>query len=131
MNVFWELEGADELKKALKKYEKGLIEELAKEIPKEAEQVLSEAIFEAPVLSGELAASGQVRTKRSKDRIRSVASFESHYAAAEHEGFHGGRKVNDPGQGFKFFERAFHRFEVGFIGRVGALLKAFLARQGK
>lgn len=123
-NVLMQLEGGEELRKALKRQEKAFFDEMAAALPEEGQNLMAVADAAAPRLTGQLVSSSSVTSevKPSKGRVKVAAAYLDEKAAAVHEGVHGGHHVEGT-RGFKFFERVLHSFEAGFVQRIAARLK--------
>jgi len=124
IDVFMKLEGAKELKRALRKQEKLFFAEMAQALPEEGQTLMSSANAAAPTKSGALKASAQVSSvvQEKRGRVRVAAAYVDEKAAAVHEGIHWGAKVEGT-KGFKWYERALNGFEAGFVERIAARLR--------
>lgn len=119
-----EVKGLEQLKRELRKQKRAFFQEMAAALPVEAEKLMSQANTAAPRASGELVSSANVSVvlQESKGRVRVAAAYLDEKAAAVHEGVHWGGKVEGT-RGFKWYERAFNAFEVGFIERIAQRLR--------
>lgn len=119
-----EVRGLEELKRELRKQKRAFFEEMARALPEEGQSLMQQATAAAPKASGELAGSSllSVEVKDSKGSVRVAAAFTDDKAAAVHEGVHWGGFVAGT-RGFKFYERVFNAFEVGFIERIAQRLR--------
>ncbi len=124
MNVLVKLEGAEQLRKALKKKEKEFLAAMANGLPQEAQVLMQSANSAAPRLTGKLASSSSVTSsvQPEKGRVRVAAAYLDEKAAAVHEGVHWGRHIEGT-SGFKWYEKAFNAFQAGFVQRIGDRLK--------
>lgn len=115
------IEGGEKLMAALNKKKDEFLQAMVDEIPNEANQLLAAAQVGVPSKSGTLAASAVVSTEVTKTRVESAVAYTDPKAAAVHEGIHWRHKFNTAHR--KWFERAFHAFESGFIERVAEKLR--------
>lgn len=123
-NIFLEVEGGEQLRRALKGKERQFLEEMAAALPEEGQKLMSAAVAAAPRLSGELASSSSVTSAKAKrgSRVKVAAAFLSEKAAAVHEGVHWGRHIKGT-RGFKWYERVLNAFEGGFVERIASRLR--------
>jgi len=130
VNILMSLEGADELKRKLRKLEPQFLDAMKQELPREGESLRSAAQSLAPVAGGELRSSAVVATKVSKTRVAVLVGYTDEKAAAVHEGIHWGRF--HPGtKGYKWLERALNTFAAGFTNRIAGVLRGVVSRGGK
>jgi hypothetical protein len=120
------IQGAEELKRALKGIGPNILGEIAPEIRSYAEGLGSASLASVPVDSGNLAASfftdgAQVH----KETVTATTGYASKHAAYEHEGFHFGRKVAAPP---KWLEKTADDFEGAFAEFVGDAIRDALPR---
>jgi hypothetical protein len=124
INVLMTVEGGDALKAALKKHQERFLAEMAEALPQEGQVLMTEANSSAPRASGALASSSSVTSvvQQSQGRVRVAAAYLDEKAAAVHEGVHWGQHIEGT-KGFKWFEKAFHAFELGAMQRIVSRLK--------
>jgi hypothetical protein len=124
IDVLMKLEGAEKLRRELKRQEVRFFGEMARALPEEGEALMQAANAQAPRATGTLAASSSVTKEidNSDRTVRVMAAYLDEKAAAVHEGIHWGVKVEDT-KGFKWFERAKNAFEAGVVGRIGDRLR--------
>lgn len=119
-----EVKGLEQLKRELRKQKRAFFQKMAAALPVEAERLMAQANTAAPRASGELVGSANVSVvlQENKGRVRVAAAYLDEKAAAVHEGVHWGGYVEGT-RGFKWYERAFNVFEIGFIERIAQRLR--------
>lgn len=128
VDVISQVEGADELRRNLRKFEKRFLEEMEQVLPREVETLMTQARHEAPARSGELRASASITSdmKPKRGRFRVVGAYLDEKAAAVHEGIHWGKKVEGGTKGMKWFERVANAWAPESAKRVVARLRALV-----
>lgn len=123
IDVLMKLEGAEQLRRELKRQEVRFFGEMAQALPEEAAALMAAANAEAPRATGTLAASSSVTKEidNSDRTVRVVAAYLDEKAAAVHEGIHWGEHFET--RGMKWFERAKNGFERGVVERIGDRLR--------
>lgn len=124
-SVFARVEGGEELRRALRKLETEVLEEMGEAIPVEAEALLKLANAGVPREAGALARTATVSTGETKTKRIAVAAYLSKYAAAAHEGIHWG-VFRQGTAGFKWYTKARDAFAQGYAERIAARLRALL-----
>lgn len=128
-DFFMRVEGGEALRRALRRKSADFLKEMAEALPAEGQALMGSADALAPRKSGTLAGSSSVTTvvQEKKGRVRVAAAYLDEKAAAVHEGLHWNRRVEGT-RGFKWFERALHAFEGGFLDRIAARLRKVVGR---
>ena len=132
IDIVAKVEGAAQLRRALRAKSKEFLDAMADELPKEGQSLMSAANALAPRASGALIASSGVTSvvQPAKGRVRVTAGYADEKAPAVHEGVHWGVHVEGT-RGFKWFERAFNSFEGGFTERIVARLRRIVSGGGE
>lgn len=122
------IKGADELRRKLRKLGVDALPALGAPLLAKAEQIRAVAVATAPKgETGELAGSSFV-SGPDLDKTHMSATvttgFEADHAAYAHEGYHFGRKVENPP---KFLERAAAGHEAALAEDIGGALMSALA----
>lgn len=132
MNIFAELKGGEELKKKLRSMPGAFVAAMVDELPREGAMLKEQANGHVPDEHGTLRASAAVSSelpKGNRGRVRVAVAYTDKKAAAVHEGVHWNRHFKT--LHMKWFERAFHAFEGGFVRRIVEKLQGVVGRLGE
>lgn len=124
VNVLMQVEGGEQLRRALSRKAEEVSRLMQEQLPREAEGLLREANGLAPRASGELAGSAQASSAvtRKGTQVRAAAAYTDEKAAAVHEGIHWNTRIEGT-RGFKWFQRAFDTWKPGAVDRLVARLR--------
>lgn len=127
VNVLMQVEGGEQLRRALLRKSDEVSRLMQAELPKEAEGLLQEANARVPRSSGELAGSSRASSAvtRRGTQVRAVAAYTDEKAAAVHEGIHWNARIEGT-RGFKWFQRAFDAWKPGAVQRIVERLRALV-----
>lgn len=120
------IKGERELLQKIRAAEDIVLPKLGQVVVTEAQDIIAEAQSTVPTESGALAASFFVsgpKVRKARHSVTATSGYEAPYAAAEHEGFHFGRKLSTPP---KWLERAAAGRSDDFAQKVKSAIQAVL-----
>jgi hypothetical protein len=124
VNILMKVEGGEELRRRLLKFQKQMIDAMERELPAEGRKLEAASNALAPRASGELKASSSVtdHVNAKRTKVRVAVAYLLERAAAVHEGVHWGQKVKGT-RGFKWMERATNAWKPEAVSRIVEALR--------
>jgi hypothetical protein len=120
------IKGERELMERIRAAEDLILPKLGQVVLNEAQDIIATAQGDVPAETGGLAASFFVsgpKVRKARHSVTATCGYEAPYAAAEHEGFHYGRRIATPP---KWLERAASGRIDDFAAKVKSAIQAVL-----